>query len=171
MQLSSEGKLVRTDIWREGEYVDLWSIPHLLSGAVTGLVAYFVGFEPLPTFIIVFILLCGYEMFEALVKIEETKWNRTLDVIIGMASFAPTFLLAPLYLSHVQLGASLGFLFVFNSFLSWFGWYESKKASVLEAKLLSQIEMQRARLRERRRARRAGRAARLAQSANEKPIL
>ena len=171
MQLSSGGKLVRTDIWREGEYVDLWSIPHFLSGVVTGLVAHFVGFEALPTFIIVFILLCAYEMFEALVKIEETKWNRTFDVIIGMAGFAPIYLFLPQYLSEVQLGASLGFLFVFNSILSWFGWYQSKKASTLEAKLLSQIEVQRARLRERRRIRRAGRATRMAQSNNEKPVI
>src|SRR3990167_4615278 len=95
MRLDREGKLVRTDIWREGKYLDLWSVPHFLSGMAVAFGLFFLDFATNAAFIIAILLLVAYEMFEVIAKIEETRWNRVLDVVVGMASFTPTFLLAP----------------------------------------------------------------------------
>ena len=90
MRLNHKGELVRTDAWREGKYLDLWSVPHFLSGMVVALSLYVFGFEVRSAFVIAFLLLVGYEMFEVIAKIDETRWNRTLDVVVGMASVVPT---------------------------------------------------------------------------------
>src|SRR3989344_1261963 len=97
MQLSKDGKLIRTDIWREGDYLDLWSVPHFLSGIAVAFSLYFFGFATNAAFIIAFLVLVAYEMFEVIAQIEETRWNRILDIVVGMASFAPTFLFASMF--------------------------------------------------------------------------
>lgn len=144
MRLSHDGKLIRTDIWREGDYLDLWSVPHFLSGMVVAFALYFFGFEARSAFVIAFLLLIAYEMFEVIAEIDETRWNRTLDVVVGMVSFTPTFLLAP------QMGVELA-LYVFicvtcaDGVLSFLGWRESQKAAVLEEKLRAEMLRERQR--------------------------
>src|SRR4051794_30035219 len=97
VRITSEGKVERMDIWREGKWVDLWSTVHFLSGVSLGLGMYFFTFGTMGSIIITLLLLIGYEMWEAMVKIEETPQNRFMDVVVGIASFLPTFLfIAPL---------------------------------------------------------------------------
>ncbi|MEK7509263.1 MAG: hypothetical protein AAB605_00950 [Patescibacteria group bacterium] len=134
MYLTRDGRFVRTDIWREGEYLDLWSVPHFLSGVSTALGLYLLGFAALPSFIIAFLLFVAYEMFETIAQIEETRWNRTLDVVVGMVSFAPAFLLAPLF-PQPQVIAVFVVVTAVDTVLSFFGWRASQKAAVLEARL------------------------------------
>ena len=149
MHFSDDGKFVRTDIWREGDYLDLWSVPHFLSGVSIGLAAHFVGFEMLPTFIIVLLILVGYEMFEALAKIEETRMNRFLDVVVGLTSFTPTYFLSA-FLSTIDAASIFLGVTLVDSVLSWFGWIASKKAAVLEAKFRLELQEQAVKLREKR---------------------
>lgn len=149
MRLSPDGKVVRTDIWREGKYLDLWSIPHFLSGFSLGLAMHFTGFAVAPSFIIGFLLLVGYEMFEAIAKIEETPQNRTLDVAVGMASFAPALLFAPRFPARDIL-LILASALAADGVLSWFGWKASQKAAAFEEKVRSEIEAQRLRFHMRR---------------------
>src|SRR3989344_6531260 len=91
MHLSRKGKFIRTDIWREGDYLDLWSVPHFLSGLLVGFLLYFTHIEFLPACLISVLLLIMYEMFEVLIEIEETWMNRILDVVVGMMSFSLAF--------------------------------------------------------------------------------
>ncbi|PIR82298.1 hypothetical protein COU20_03130 [Candidatus Kaiserbacteria bacterium CG10_big_fil_rev_8_21_14_0_10_59_10] len=142
MYFAPDGTFVRTDMWREGKYLDLWSVPHLLSGVALGLAAFFVGFNPVPTFIIALLLLVGYEMFEAIAKIEETPINRTLDVVVGMASFTLAYYLAPLF-PPLQVGIALVMVTAVDCVLSWFGWRASRKAAVLERTLREQLRLKR----------------------------
>lgn len=144
MRLTHEGKLVRTDAWREGEYLDLWSVPHFLSGMVVAFALFFLGFEARSAFVIAFLLLVGYEMFEAIVKIEETRWNRVLDVVVGMVSFTPTFLLVP----KIDLGLAMYVCAVtvfVDAVLSYSGWRASQKAAALEERLRAEIMRERER--------------------------
>lgn len=138
MELTPEGKLVRTDPWREGEYLDLWSVPHFLSGMVVAFALYFLGFEARSAFVIAFLLLVGYELFEAVAEIEETRWNRILDVVVGMLSFTPTFLLLPQIVTQYAIFA---FVVVagLDAVLSYLGWRASQKAAILEKKLRAEI--------------------------------
>jgi hypothetical protein len=142
MRFTNDGKLIRTDAWREGKYLDLWSVPHFLTGMVVAFALYFFGFETVSAFVIAFLLLVGYEMFEALVKIEETRWNRALDVVIGMLSFTPTFLMVP----HLSALHAL-YLFIavtlVDGILSFLGWRASQKAAEFEK--MFRVELQRER--------------------------
>jgi len=142
MRLNRSGKLQRTDIWREGNYLDLWSVPHLLSGSAVGFSLYFFDFAFNAAFVIALLLLIGYEMFEVIVKIDETKWNRTLDVVVGMASFVPTFFVAS-YLSFWSAVYVFGLVLVVDAVLSFLGWHASQKAAVLEASLRAELERER----------------------------
>jgi signal transduction histidine kinase len=155
MRLDREGRLVRTDIWREGKYLDLWSVPHFLSGMAVAFGLFFFAFTAKAAFVIAFLLLVAYEMFEVIAKIEETRWNRILDVVVGMASFTPTFLLLP-SVPRTWAVAAFVVVVVADSVLSFFGWRASQKAAQLERSLRAEFEkererfmLQRDRLRER----------------------
>lgn len=146
MKITRDGKIERDDIWREGKYIDLWSVVHLLTGVSFGLGMFFLKFGTAPSALIVFILLVAYELWEALVKIEETPQNRMMDVVLGMTSFIPTFFyLAPL-LPQTDLIIPFASILAANVILAALGWFESKKASALEAKMRTEYELNRARM-------------------------
>jgi hypothetical protein len=160
MELSEEGKLVRTDIWREGKYLDLWSVVHFLTGISTalGLSAFHFGF--LPSVIIALVSFVAYEMWEAMVKIKETPQNRFLDVVVGMASYVPTALyVAPLFTSFASLAEVFGIVLIANIALAYVGWSASQKAKALETRLYTEFEFRKARRKARRLEKRAQRAA------------
>lgn len=149
MFVTRDGKFIRTDIWREGEYLDLWSVPHFLSGMVVAFTLFFFTYEANAAFVIAFLLLVAYEMFEVIAQIEETRWNRVLDVVVGMASFTPTFLLLP---SIPTTWAIIAFIIIVavDSVLSYFGWLASHKATVLETKMRAEFEKEKERFARRR---------------------
>jgi len=149
MHLTRDGKFHRTDIWREGKWVDLWSVVHLLSGVSLGLGATLFTFGAVPTVIIVFILLVAYEMWEAMVKIHETPQNRFMDVVVGMVSFVPSFFFLQ-GLPKLYFIPAFGFVLGVNILLATIGWLASRKAEEFEKKLRAEFIAQRGRLRERR---------------------
>jgi hypothetical protein len=154
MPLRRELRFERTDIWREGKWIDLWSVVHFLSGVSLGLGTYFFKFGIQSSFIIVFLLLVAYEMWEAIVQIEETPQNRFMDVVVGMGSFSPTFLyLAPEF-THSHLILVFGLITTLNTVLATFGWRESRKAQELEQKVRAEIAERRAKFLENRARRR-----------------
>ena len=138
MYFNSEGKFVRTDIWREGKWLDTWSIVHLLSGITIGFFPRYLGLDTFSAYVIVFLLLVSYEMFEALAKIEETPQNRFMDVVVGMASFISVYHLHPL-LSDTASVMLFGIFFIAASMLGAIGWYFSRKAAEFETKLRTEI--------------------------------
>ncbi|MCR4325882.1 MAG: hypothetical protein NUV59_03725 [Patescibacteria group bacterium] len=152
----------RTDIWREGKWLDLWSVVHFLSGVSVALGLALLGFGMPAAFVISFLMLVAYEMWEAMVKIEETPQNRVMDVVVGMMSFAPTFL----YFTPILSGDMYLYIVVFgivlavNIALATFGWLASHKAAVLEEKVRTEYEQRIEKLRARRARKRARRLAR-----------
>ena len=139
MHFDQHGKFVRTDAWREGKWIDLWSVVHFLSGATMGFFPRYLGLNAFAAYSIAFLLMVSYEMFEALVKIEETPENRVMDVVTGMASFVPVYYLNPLLsisTSIILCGISL----TSSSMLSVIGWRASQKATAFEKKLRGEIE-------------------------------
>jgi len=143
------GKFIRTDMWREGKYLDLWSVPHFLSGIVVGWSLYAIGFGFKESAVISFLLLVLWECFELFAEIEEGWINRGLDVVVGMVSFAPTFALAMSF-TNTQFFMAFGAVVAADGALSAFGWVASHKAAVLEKKLLAEFHEQQDRLREKR---------------------
>lgn len=146
MRLTHNGDFVRTDRWREGEYFDLWSVPHFLSGIALGLFLIFFEFDFRSAFVIGLILLVIYEMFEVIVEIHETRWNRTLDVVVGMASLTPTIWFAPTF-PVVQIVWAFAVVMILDATLSFFGWRASQKAAILERRLRAEYAQNVARMR------------------------
>ena len=142
MHLNAEGRFQRTDIWREGKWLDLWSVVHLLSGVSMGLIGSFFHFPIVPSLIIGFLLLVIYEMWEAIAQIEETPQNRVTDVVVGMISFVPTFLYFVPQFTASQVVLVLLPVLTVNIILAIVGWLASRKAVVLEASLKADIERQ-----------------------------
>src|SRR3989344_2584189 len=161
MYLDQGGKCVRTDIWREGRWFDLWSLVHCLSGITGGFLFRYLGLDNFSAYAISFLLLVLYEMFEALAKIEETPQNRTMDVVVGMASFIPAYYLNP-FLSlpaNVIFGAVF---FAISLTLGAIGWRASKKAAAFEVSMREKIAESREHFRLQRARRRMNRAKRKA---------
>ena len=146
MHFSPDGKFVRTDVWREGEYLDLWSVVHFLTGISTAAGLSFFSFGFWPSTIIAALAFAAYEMWEALMKIEETRWNRFFDVVVGLVSFVPTLLFFVPTIPDGYYFQIFGTVLAVNLALSRVGWHASKKAEVLEAKLRAEIEMQKERI-------------------------
>lgn len=146
MLIPRQGRFVRTDIWREGEWLDLWSVVHFLSGVSIGLGLYFLNLGALASVLLTFVSLVGYEMWEALVKIKETPSNRCMDVVVGMTSFVPSFFFVAPALSDTLLILMFGLVLTANVVLSVFGWQASQKAAVLETVMRQKYAAQRAKL-------------------------
>ncbi len=161
MKLTRDGRFQRTDMWREGKWLDLWSVVHFLTGMSLGLGLYFLKLGSSASVIIAFLLLVAYEMWEAMVKIEETPQNRFMDVVVGMASFLPVFFyLAPALSSYHQV-LIFGLVLTANVVLATFGWLESRKADELEKKLRADLLKRRTRFNDSRLRRRLRRLERL----------
>ena len=165
MYLERDGRFVRTDVWREGEWLDLWSVVHFLSGMSVGLGLYYLGIGPLAAVALAFVSFIAYELWERVVEMQETFTNGVMDVVVGMASFLPTFFwLAPLP-GRSELALVFAGVFIVNVLLSVLGWRASQKAAEFERRLRARFAAERARLknsRARMRARRSGRNAPLA---------
>lgn len=145
METAPINKYERTDIWREGKYVDLWSIPHFFSGICVALGLTILGFSAPSAAGIGLILLILYEVFEWLVDIEETRANRVLDVVVGMASIIPTLVLLPgLFINDII--ALFIVITTGNGILSWFGWRASKKAANFQEVIRRDIARSRERI-------------------------
>lgn len=141
MYFDAHGKFIRTDVWREGKWLDLWSVVHFLTGASLGFAPHILNVPTWPAFVIVFLLLVIYELFEAISKIEETVTNRIMDVVVGMTSFTPVyFVTAALPLSTLIIVCAA--VSLITSFLAKLGWAESKKAEFLEKKMRHEFELQ-----------------------------
>ncbi len=85
MPITRTGKYERTDIWKEGKWLDLWSVVHFLSGMTIGFVFHLVNLGAVASVIIVFLRHTAYEMWEKIVGIDEAPTNRVMDVVVGMA--------------------------------------------------------------------------------------
>lgn len=145
MWFRPDGTFIRSDMWREGEYLDLWSVPHFLSGIALGCTLFFFGFDFKSSVVIATLLLIAYEMFEIIVEIYETPMNRILDVVIGLSSCVLVLYYAP----TLPLDRS-AFFFVLvllaDGILSFFGWRASQKAAELEARLRAQWQRERTKM-------------------------
>lgn len=130
----------RTDIWREGEYLDLWSVPHFLSGALLACFIYLLHLEFIYALVLATILLIAYEIFEYVIDIYESVWNRRLDVVVGLASFIPLTLIISdwKFWEVFFLGLCVG---IPNGYLSYLGWSASQKGILFEQKVNREYEI------------------------------
>jgi hypothetical protein len=135
----------RTDIWREGKWLDLWSVVHFLSGISIGFGMYLLHLGTLASILLTLVSLVAYEMWEMIVQIQEAPTNRFTDVMFGMLGFLPTLLLLAPQLPTDLLILVSGFVLTTNVVMSIAGWHASQKAAALKQKLRAKLARQRKR--------------------------
>lgn len=77
----------KKDIWKHGTYLDLWSVVHILSGALIASACFYFGINFFWSGVITLVLVILWELFEIMLKINEPRKNMLADIIIGMAGF------------------------------------------------------------------------------------
>lgn len=146
MTPTQDDKVVRTDLWHEGVWLDMWSTVHTISGVSFGLGLYFLHLSSTVALLLVLALLVVYELWEARVEIEETLTNRVMDVVVGLAGFLVAFfILAPALEPPVFIPVFV-LVVIANIGLSIIGWRASQKAAALEARVRVRLIAQRKRL-------------------------
>lgn len=140
-------RFTRTDVWREGVWLDLWSVVHLLSGTLVGFVLYLLNFSGEASAVIAFLLFVLYEMWEVMVQIEETPTNRMMDVVVGMVGYGISYFGIAPYCSQIQVVGMFVVLACVDAVASTFGWIASRKAAILEQKMRTRYHRERAMLR------------------------
>ena len=140
----------RTDIWREGTWLDLWSVVHLLSGVLIGLGFYFLHIDELASIVIALTALICYEIWERIVQIEEALTNGFMDVVVGMAGFVAAFFIFGPALSSASFVPVFLCVFAIDIVMSVFGWRASQKAEMLKKRMHARYMIERGRLLERR---------------------
>jgi hypothetical protein len=81
--------------WQEGKYSDLWIFVHFLAGIVGGSFGFLFNLSFTWAFLIMLVILIGWEIFESFYDIREDKTNKFLDVIVGAFGFLCTFVWLP----------------------------------------------------------------------------
>ncbi len=139
-------KFERTDVWREGKWLDLWSVVHFLSGVSVAFSFYLLHFGALASVALAFVGLVAYEMWEVIVKIEETPTNRFMDVVVGMTSFVPAFFIMAPRLTAQQFAYAFVLVLLVNILSSMIGWRASQKAAELQKRMRQRYESERKKL-------------------------
>jgi hypothetical protein len=131
-RFTPRGKLIRTDIWKKGEYVDLWSVAHTLSGVALGFYPRYFHLGIVAALAAAFVLLVMYELFEVVVQIQETLANHTTDVLFGLIGFTSAYFFA---LRQGGTGIlACGIATAVAIAVSAIGWSYSYKAYAIEKK-------------------------------------
>ncbi len=77
----------RKGIWREGKFIDLWSLVHFIGGFTIGAYLVFLNVEPYIASAIAVALFVGWEFVEYLIKIHEHASNRLSDLVFDYSGF------------------------------------------------------------------------------------
>ena len=109
------------DIWREGKYIDLWSLVHFLSGFVLAGWLFFLGAPLYASVGIAAITFAVWEIFEHIYKIEVTS-NQIADLVINYVGFSFFFLAKDVFihgaLSVVVITTVITLLLSLSGFLA-----------------------------------------------------
>lgn len=74
--------------WKEGKYLDFWSIPHIIVGFLLGFIFFdLLNFSMIISLAVVAILKIGWEIWEEKFLIKEVFSNKVFDVLCGIVGF------------------------------------------------------------------------------------
>lgn len=81
------------NIWKEGDVFDLWTVNHVLAGALLGALSHMIGIYFWPAIIVSVLLFLCWEVYEKTHDIKETWANRIADVVTAIIGFLIFYLL------------------------------------------------------------------------------
>lgn len=114
--------------WKEGRYIDLWSLNHVLSGVVLASILFGFGVSFVTSVVIAFVLFVGWEVAEVALGIKEHTPNMVMDVVCDFAGFFGIAYRVFILDNEVSLFATLGWIALFMVFNIWgFFAYEVRK--------------------------------------------
>lgn len=91
-------KKKKIDIWAEGKYIDLWSIPHVLSGIILFMIFQYLGMGFWFNFILATIIMTWWEFFEEhFMNVNEYITNKIMDVVTGIIGWLVIYFLIVYY--------------------------------------------------------------------------
>lgn len=78
---------MKKDFWEKGRAFDLWSIPHFIFGMIMAMLPYTTNISLAASFALMLLLAILWELYEKVIKINETLTNNMFDVILPVISF------------------------------------------------------------------------------------
>jgi len=90
-------------IFRNGKYLDLWSVNHTLAGVVITGPLYYFSIPFVYSLLISLFLIIGWEIYEIAFDIEETWQNRSTDIITGVIGFLFIWYMYPQFTISTQI--------------------------------------------------------------------
>lgn len=122
--------------WREGRYLDLWSVNHVLSGVVLAALFYHFAVPFYLGLCIAIFLFVGWEVAEVLLGIKEHVPNMVTDVICDLAGFLAisyyiTYLNYPLSWYETSIWITIFMIFNVWGFFA----YEERKIEKIAEKI------------------------------------
>ncbi len=79
-------------IWKEREYIDMWSVNHALFGASLAAVAIALHIEVVTGALYAAVLFILWEFIEYVTKVGETTYNQMTDIVVAMLGFFAFFI-------------------------------------------------------------------------------
>jgi hypothetical protein len=114
-------------LWEEGKYVDMWSIPHILSGVIMAGLFNWLGIGFWLNLLLSTALMIGWEFFELFVLgVHEHMTNKVMDVVTGLLGFFTSYSLINKY-SVTPLIPYLIFVIIIYAFLNTWGYLSYKR--------------------------------------------
>ena len=123
LHFEKQPKKAVSHTFQRGKYADLWSIVHINTGLMLGIVAVFLHL-PLPsTAIVIFIILTLYEGFEMYTNTIESITNSASDIIIAFIAFLVSYYtFLTLQVSNSGLIIAFTLLAFISITLDYLGW-------------------------------------------------
>ena len=78
-------------LFKEGKYVDIWTVNNILIGMLICIGSEFLAVEFWTSTLIALVLFLRWEIFEEHIKTKEKMTNRISDVIFGMLAYVLTY--------------------------------------------------------------------------------
>ena len=100
-------------IWKNGKYLDLWSINHTLSGIVIAGPLYYFSISFVYSIVVALVLIVGWEIYEIYHEIYETWQNKCTDIITGIIAFFCIWYLYPYWMFSIQFFIYIASLAIF----------------------------------------------------------
>jgi hypothetical protein len=109
------------DPWREGKYVDLWSLVHFLAGFLLSSLLFHAGFSLFGTVAITLVALAVYEVGEKAAGVDEHATNRITDILFGLGGLGIVHEIAKGDLAWSIFSAAAT-TFALLNYLGWRAW-------------------------------------------------
>ena len=114
-------------IWKEGKYLDLWSLPHFLVGIILGHIFIYFNLSLTIALIATLVIKTVWEVYEHKYVTIEAVPNKILDVIIGLIGLITVYVYNDYALINL---VSFSVILIINIIFSFWGLLSMKKMNL-----------------------------------------